>query len=390
MNWHLTDIQESLSNLNTNQQNGLSDSEASARITQYGLNELIERGGRKPLQILWEQLTATMVLILIAAAIAAGLLGDTKNTIAILSIVALYAILGFTQEYRAEKAIAALKKMSVPNVRVLRSGKLQELSARELVPGDIIQLETGNVIPADLRLLEAVNLRIQEAALTGESEAIEKHTATLSGSGQSLPLGDRRNMGYMGTIVTQGRGLALVIATGMQTELGKIADLIQQVKQENTPLQRRLDALGKNLALIGVGIAGLIFVLGIMRGDELRHMLLTAVSVAVAIVPEGLPAVVTITLALGAQRMLQRNALIRKLPAVETLGSVTVICSDKTGTLTENRMTVVVLDVAGHALDLTEEVERDGTLRTTRGWARRSKHLFRWQQLAAHYVTMPN
>ncbi len=367
MNWHLTDIQESLSNLNTNQQNGLSDSEASSRITQYGLNELIERGGRKPLQILWEQLTATMVLILIAAAIAAGLLGDTKNTIAILSIVALYAILGFTQEYRAEKAIAALKKMSVPNVRVLRSGKLQEISARELVPGDIIQLETGNVIPADLRLLEAVNLRIQEAALTGESEAIEKHTATLSGSGQSLPLGDRRNMGYMGTIVTQGRGLALVIATGMQTELGKIADLIQQVKQENTPLQRRLDALGKNLALIGVGIAGLIFVLGIMRGDELRHMLLTAVSVAVAIVPEGLPAVVTITLALGAQRMLQRNALIRKLPAVETLGSVTVICSDKTGTLTENRMTVVVLDVAGHALDLTEEVERDGTLRTTRG-----------------------
>jgi len=372
MNWHLISIQESLSNLNTDQQNGLSESEASARIAQYGHNELIERGGRKPLQILWEQLTATMVLILIAAAVAAGLLGDTKNTIAILSIVVLYAFLGFIQEYRTEKAIAALKKMSVPNVRVLRDGKLQELSARALVPGDIIQLETGNVIPADLRLLEAVNLRIQEAALTGESEAIEKHTATLSGdpstgSGRVLPLGDRRNMSYMGTIVTQGRGLALVIATGMQTELGKIADLIQQVKQENTPLQRRLDALGKNLALIGVAIAMLIFVLGIMRGDELRHMLLTAVSVAVAIVPEGLPAVVTITLALGAQRMLQRNALIRKLPAVETLGSVTVICSDKTGTLTENRMTVVVLDVAGHALDLTEEVERDGTLRTTRG-----------------------
>ncbi len=365
MNWHLTGIQESLSNLNADQQNGLSESEASARIAQYGHNELIERGGRKPWQILWEQLTATMVLILIAAAVAAGLLGDTKNTIAILSIVALYALLGFSQEYRAEKAIAALKKMSVPNVRVLRDGKLQELSARGLVPGDIIQLETGNVIPADLRLLEAVNLRLQEAALTGESEAIEKHTATLSG--EALPLGDRRNMAYMGTIVTQGRGLALVIATGMQTELGKIADLIQQVKQENTPLQRRLDALGKNLALIGVGIAALIFVLGLMRGDELRHMLLTAVSVAVAIVPEGLPAVVTVTLALGAQRMLQRNALIRKLPAVETLGSVTVICSDKTGTLTENRMTVVILDVADHALDLSEEVDRDGTLRTTRG-----------------------
>ena len=363
--WHINEIPQILTELDSSSEKGLTSVQVTERIAQYGHNELIERGGRKPLQILWEQLTATMVLILIAAAVAAGLLGDTKNTISILAIVALYAFLGFIQEYRAEKAIAALKKMSVPSVRVLRDGKLQELSARELVPGDIIQLETGNVIPADLRLLEAVNLRIQEAALTGESEAIEKHTASLSG--EDLPLGDRRNMAYMGTIVTQGRGLALVIATGMQTELGKIADLIQHVKQENTPLQRRLDALGKNLALVGVGIAVLIFVLGILRGDELRHMLLTAVSVAVAIVPEGLPAVVTITLALGAQRMLQRDALIRKLPAVETLGSVTVICSDKTGTLTENKMTVEVLDVTDHALDLTEEVERDGSLRTTRG-----------------------
>ena len=368
MNWHLLGIQESLSNLNSDSQKGLTESESAARRAQYGLNELVERGGRTPWQILWEQLTATMVLILIGAAIVAGLLGDTKNTIAILAIVALYAVLGFVQEYRAEKAIAALKKMSVPNVRVLRDGQLKEITANQLVPGDILQLETGNIIPADLRLLEAVNLRIQEAALTGESEAIEKHTTALSSDPSiSLPIGDRRNMGYMGTIITQGRGLALVIATGMQTELGKIADLIQQVQQENTPLQRRLDKLGKNLAIIGTGIAILILVLGLMRGDELRHMLLTAVSVAVAIVPEGLPAVVTITLALGAQRMLQRNALIRKLPAVETLGSVTVICSDKTGTLTENRMTVVVLDVADHALDLTEEIGRDGTLRATRG-----------------------
>jgi Ca2+-transporting ATPase len=365
MNWHLIEIQESIFNLNSEGRSGLTKAEAAARLEQYGANELVERGGRTPLQILWEQLTATMVLILIAAAVVAGLLGDTKNLVAILAIVALYAILGYTQEYNAEKAIAALKKMSVPNVRVIRDGQLQEVPAHDLVPGDVIQLETGNVLPADLRLLEAVNLRIQEAALTGESEPIEKHTAALSG--EDLPLGDRRNMGYMGTIVTQGRGLALVVATGMQTELGKIADLIQQVKQEDTPLQRRLDALGKNLAYIGVGIAVLIFILGLMRGDELRHMLLTAVSVAVAIVPEGLPAVVTITLSLGAQRMLQRNALIRKLPAVETLGSVTVICSDKTGTLTENRMSVVVLDVAEHALDLTEEVGRHGTLRTTRG-----------------------
>lgn len=372
MNWHILETNAAIAELGSSSENGLTSGQVNEGFAQHGANELIERGGRTPLQILWEQVTATMVLILIGAAVVAGLLGDTKNTIAILAIVALYAFLGFIQEYRAEQAIAALKKMSVPNVRALRDGNLKELSARALVPGDIIQLETGNVIPADLRLLEAVNLRIQEAALTGESEPIGKHTAALSGdpsagSGQALPLGDRRNMAYMGTIVTQGRGLALVVATGMQTELGKIAELIQQVKQEQTPLQRRLDALGRNLAVIGLLIAGLVFLLGLMRGDELRHMLLTAVSVAVAIVPEGLPAVVTITLALGAQRMLEREALIRKLPAVETLGSVTVICSDKTGTLTENRMTVVVLDVAEHALDLTEEVKRGGSVRTSRG-----------------------
>ena len=361
MNWHLQSIDSSLEALQTNLKTGLSQTESESRLTKYGRNELIEKSGRTPFKIFWEQITATMVLILIAAAVVAGLLGDTKNTIAITAIVLLYAILGFVQEYRAEQAISALKKLSVPNVRVLRDGVLREISARELVPGDMIQLEAGNVLPADVRLLEAVNLRIQEAALTGESEPVEKQTAALSGEG--LPLGDRLNMGYMGTIVTQGRGLALVIATGMQTELGKIADLIQQSNTGQTPLQKRLDTLGKNLAIVGVVIAVFIAVLGLLRGDELRHMLLTAVSVAVAIVPEGLPAVVTITLALGAQRMLKQNALIRKLPAVETLGSVTVICSDKTGTLTENRMTVVVLDVAGHELDLTEEMDKHGSVR---------------------------
>jgi P-type Ca2+ transporter type 2C len=364
MNWHLTKINEVLSNLNSSQQAGLTQSEADARLVQYGRNELVEKGGRTPFRIFWEQITATMVLILIAAAVVAGLLGDLKNTIAISAIVILYAILGFVQEYRAEQAIAALKKLSVPNVKVTRDGQLKEISARDLVPGDILQLEAGNVIPADLRLLEAVNLRIQEAALTGESEPVEKQSAALSGN--DLPLGDRRNMAYMGTIVTQGRGLAVVVATGMQTELGRIADLIQQSGTDETPLQKRLDQLGKNLAVIGTLIAVLIAVLGLLRGDELRHMLLTAVSVAVAIVPEGLPAVVTITLALGAQRMLAKNALIRKLPAVETLGSVTVICSDKTGTLTENRMTVVVMDVAEHELDLTEEMDRGGSIHATR------------------------
>jgi len=360
-NWHLASIEQSLNELAAHQERGLTQAEAETRLAQYGRNELVEKGGRTPLKIFWEQITATMVLILIAAAVVAGLLGDTKNTIAIGAIVLLYAILGFVQEYRAEQAIAALKKLSVPEVRVIRDGKLTPLSARELVPGDILQLEAGNVLPADVRLLEAVNLRIQEAALTGESEPVEKQTAALSGD--DLPLGDRRNMSYMGTIVTQGRGLALVVATGMQTELGRIANLIQQSDAGQTPLQNRLDRLGKNLAIVGVVIAAFIAILGLLRGDELRHMLLTAVSVAVAIVPEGLPAVVTITLALGAQRMLAKNSLIRKLPAVETLGSVTVICSDKTGTLTENRMTVVVLDVAEHELDLTEEVDKQGSVR---------------------------
>ena len=364
MNWHLQTITTAIDALKTQTETGLSQNEAESRLTQYGRNELVEKGGRTPLKIFWEQITATMVLILIAAAVIAGLLGDLKNTIAISAIVILFSILGFVQEYRAEQAIAALKKLSVPNVRVQRDGTVQEISARDLVPGDILQLEAGNVLPADVRLLEAVNLRVQEAALTGESEPVEKQTAALSD--EDLPLGDRRNMAYMGTIVTQGRGRALVVATGMQTELGKIADLIQQSGSDETPLQKRLDSLGKNLALVGVVIAVLIAVLGLLRGDELRHMLLTAVSVAVAIVPEGLPAVVTITLAFGAQRMLEKNALIRKLPAVETLGSVTVICSDKTGTLTENRMTVIVLDIANHSLDLTEEMDRSGSFTATR------------------------
>jgi Ca2+-transporting ATPase len=364
INWHTLTIEDALKKFQTDSARGLSTEQAAERLAEHGPNELVEKGGRTPWQILWEQVTATMVLILVAAAVISGFLGDTKNLVAILSIVVLYSFLGFIQEYRAEKAIAALKKLSVPSVRVRRNGQLTELSARELVPGDILVLETGNLIPADVRLLEAINLRVQEAALTGESEAVEKQTNPINL--EELPLGDRRNMGYMGTIVSQGRGQALVVATGMQTELGKIANLIQQVPQEATPLQKRLDRLGKNMALVGVIIAGLILAIGLWHGDDIRHMLLTAVSVAVAIVPEGLPAVVTITLALGAQRMLARKALIRKLPAVETLGSVTVICSDKTGTLTENKMTVVVLDVVGHSVDLTEEMASSGNINYSR------------------------
>ncbi|MDQ1354500.1 MAG: P-type Ca2+ transporter type [Acidobacteriota bacterium] len=351
--WYKLEITEVLQRLGVRIEEGMNAEEAAHRLAKEGPNILVERGKRKAWRILWEQLTAVMVLILIFAAVFSGVLGAVKDTIAIATIVILFVLLGFIQEYRAEKAMAALKKLAVPMVKVYRSAQWQEISARNLVPGDLLQLETGNHIPADCRLVESVNLRIQEATLTGESVPVEKHSRALAG--MDLPLGDRRNMAYMGTVVTFGRGKAIVTATGMNTELGKIANLLQEVGQEHTPLQQRLDHLGRTLAVAGIAIAVLIFVLGLLRGDNLTHLLLTGVSVAVAIVPEGLPAIVTITLALGAQRMLKRRALIRKLPAVETLGSVTIICSDKTGTLTENRMTVMILDVAGHEINFSEE-----------------------------------
>ena len=352
--WHQQDISEITSALNTSLQNGLTEPQAAALLAERGPNELAEGGVRTPWHILWEQFTATMVLILIGAALLSAILGEYKDAIAIGAIVILFGLLGFIQEYRAEQAMNALKRLAAPLVKVLRGGSLREISARSLVPGDVILLEAGNLLPADARLAESVNLRIQEAALTGESEPVEKISQPLLDP--ELPLGDRRNMAYMGTIVTYGRGKAVIVETGMRTELGRVATLLQGVGQELTPLQKRLDQLGKLLAVVGVAVAGLVFLAGILIDEPLRDMLLTAVSIAVAIIPEGLPAVVTITLAIGAQRMLKRRALIRKLPAVETLGSVTVICSDKTGTLTENRMTVVVLDVAGRRLDVTEEL----------------------------------
>jgi Ca2+-transporting ATPase len=353
--WHTRSKDDVLSALSTSE-NGLTETEAAARLQQYGPNELHEQAAKGPLRMLLEQFTQTMVLILIVAAVVSGLLGKGMETIAIGAIVILFGVLGFASEYRAERAMASLKQMAVPVVRVRRGGRLHEISARELVPGDIIVLETGNAVPADARVIESVNLRVQEAALTGESESVEKNVAALPGG--DLPLGDRRNMVYLGTAATYGRGAAVVVETGMRTELGKIAGMIQQVAPEATPLQKQLDRVGKTLAVAGIVVSVLILIMGVLQGEPIGTMFLTAVSVAVAVVPEGLPAVITITLAIGAQRMLRRNALIRKLPAVETLGSVDVICSDKTGTLTENRMTVTVVAVAGERLDLTEIMER--------------------------------
>jgi len=343
--WYRKESSEAISLLNSDAEAGLASAEAQHRMVEHGPNELVERGLKSPWRILWEQLTGLMVVILIVAAVVSGALADWKDAIAILAIVVINAALGFSQEFRAEKAMAALKQLAVPTVKVRRDGHVVEISARELVPGDVVLLEAGALVPADGRLLESANLRVEEAALTGESEPVEKHVRSLDRA--DLPVGDQRNMVYMGTVVTYGRGLTVITATGMNTELGRIAELIQTAEREPTPLQRRLAQLGKGLAVAALVIVAVVFVLGLLRGEDWQLMLLTAISMAVAAVPEGLPAVVTIALALGAQRMLKRQALIRKLPAVETLGSVTVICSDKTGTLTENRMTVTVLDVLG-------------------------------------------
>jgi P-type Ca2+ transporter type 2C len=352
--WYKLNYAEVLQTLGTDSENGLSEAEVVRRLEKYGANELIEHGMRSPWLILREQLTETMVIILLIAAVISAVMGDYKDAIAILAIVMLNTILGFNQEYRAEKAMAALKKLAVPIVRVRREGYTEEISAHQLVPGDIVLLEAGNLVPADCRLLESANLRIQEATLTGESEAVEKDILAIAAP--DLPLGDRRNMAYMGTVITYGRGLGVITGTGMDTELGAIATMIQTVDRSPTPLQRRTAQLGKTLAIAAIAIVAVVFLLGLLRGEELKLLLLTAISMAVAAVPEGLPAVVTIALALGAQRMLKRQALIRKLPAVETLGSVTVICSDKTGTLTENRMSVTMLDIAGQQLNLTDNL----------------------------------
>jgi Ca2+-transporting ATPase len=291
-----------------------------------------------------------MIIILVVAAVISLLLKDSKDAIAIFSILVLNASLGFLQDYRAERAMSALQRLTVPSVRVRRNGRVQEIPAPQLAPGDIVLLEAGVLVPADCRIIESAALQVQESALTGESVAVDKISEALHQ--QDLPLGDRRNMVYRGTSVTYGRGIGVVTATGMRTELGRIADLIQQTKTEQTPLQRRLNQFGKKLAIIVLGIIAILLVLELLRGTEVRLVLLTAISMAVAAIPEGLPAIVTIALALGAQRMLRQRALIRKLPAVETLGSVTVICSDKTGTLTENKMTATAIVVGNQRTQL--------------------------------------
>lgn len=335
-----------LRNLVTNADSGLSDAQVAERRRKHGRNQLAEA----PATPLWKKLLGQfkdlVIWILIGAAAISGLMGEWTDTLAIFAIVLLNAVIGFLQEERAERALAALQKLSAPLAKVIRNACLQTVPAIDLVPGDIVELEAGDNIPADVRLIHSFGLSVQEAALTGESVPVEKQADAVLAVNVSL--GDRLNMGYMGTVVAAGKARAVVAATGMRTELGQIAGMLERSEPEPTPLQRRLEELGKVLIVVCLVIVGVIFLLQVMRGGPFLSAVLTAVSLAVAAVPEGLPAVVTISLALGLQRMVKRNALVRKLPSVETLGSVTVICSDKTGTLTRNEMTVRELAV-GHS-----------------------------------------
>jgi len=336
--WHSAAAADAIATLGSDPLQGLAAAEAVRRLQRHGHNVLEQGKKRSPWRILLDQFTDFMILVLIAAAVLSGVVGDLADTLAIIAILLLNAVIGFTQEFRAERAMEALQRIAAPMATVLRDGSRLVIAAGELVPGDIVLLEAGNMLPADLRLIEAVRMRVEEAALTGESVPVDKDAALIVEAAASL--GDRRNMAYKGTIVTYGRGSGIVVATGMATELGRIAALLAAEDDDKTPLQKRLAGFGKRLAIAVLLVCALIFAAGLLRGEPLLLMLLTAVSLAVAAIPEALPAVVTIALALGAYRMVEQQALMRRLPSVETLGSITYICSDKTGTLTENRMRV--------------------------------------------------
>jgi len=336
--WHTLSAEEAAQKLETTTRHGLSHDEAGKRYAQYGANTLHETQSRSPWRMLLDQFSEFMILILIAAAIISGIVGDTEDTIAIIVIITLNAVIGFIQEYRAERSMAALKRMSESTVQVMREDGIHTINASELVLGDAVLLEAGNLVSADLRLTESSQLKIDESALTGESVSADKQTNIIPHI--DAPLGDKTCLAYKGTIVTHGRGRGLVVATGMRTELGRIASLLEDGDPFKTPMQKRLADFGIKLAVAALAICTLVFVIGIIRGEPLLLMFMTAVSLAVAAIPEALPAVVTISLALGAHKMVKQHALIRRLPAVETLGSVTFICSDKTGTLTQNKMCV--------------------------------------------------
>jgi len=366
--WHALKAEEVLKHLEV-QDEGLSSAEVEKRLQYYGQNQLREAPRPGFLALLWGQLNNFVVILLIVASVISALLGDYVEAAAIMAIVVLNSVLGIVQEQRAEQALAALKKLAAPDAQVLRDGARRSAPAYNLVPGDIVFLEAGNFIPADLRLLEAVNLRVEEASLTGESLPVQKNAATVLE--KNVPLGDRKNTAFMGTLVNYGRGRGVVTSTGMRTQLGLIASMLQNVESEETPLQRRLDQLGRSLSIGALILVAVVFIVALINqtnigelftspleyfkefAEQITEVFIIAISLAIAAVPEGLPAVVTISLALGMREMIQRHALIRKLSSVETLGSATTICSDKTGTLTQNEMTVTRVWADGQFISLT-------------------------------------
>ncbi|HEU4710554.1 MAG TPA: cation-translocating P-type ATPase [Pyrinomonadaceae bacterium] len=348
--WHTLSVDDVFKRLDSNAR-GLSSDDAAKRLEKFGPNELEAQARVSPWAILLEQFKNVLIIILLLATTLSAFLGHGVEAIAITVIVLFAVILGFIQEFRAERAIEALREMAAPYATVIRDGREERIPARDLVPGDAILLATGDKVPADARLTEAVNLQTVEAALTGESAPVEKHSTALED--EQLPTADRKNLAFAGTAVTYGRGRAVIVATGMATEFGKIAQMLHEVDTVKTPLQKNLDRIGKSLARAAFAVVFVIVMLGLFRGQPFVEMLIFGVALAVAVVPEALPAVVTISLALGVKRMVRRNALVRRLPAVETLGSTSVICSDKTGTLTKDEMTVRRLYVAGHMLDVS-------------------------------------
>src|SRR5882672_5875826 len=369
---HFKHIDRLVGELETHLENGLTQEQAKERLQKHGPNELQEKPRPGFFSLLFDQFNNFLVIILLVAAVVSLLLGEYIDATAIFVIVALNAIVGVIQESKAEAALAALKKMSAPNAQVMRGGHQLTIVSRELVAGDVVLVEAGNYIPADMRLVESVNLKVEEASLTGESVAVDKVANVVLD--KEIPIGDRKNTAFMSTMVTYGRGKGIVTATGMHTQIGLIAEMIQSFEDEDTPLQVKLDQLAKTLGIVCLSICGLIFVYGIFIDTNFKsvvtegflayltaekktivELFMTAVSLAIAAVPEGLPAVVTICLALGMQKMIRRHVLIRKLPAVETLGCTTVICSDKTGTLTQNQMTVVQGWVGGKKFNVTGE-----------------------------------
>lgn len=339
--WYKKSKNEILQELDVDEKNGLSSTEALRRLEKYGKNKLETKKKKTLFKQFLSQLKDVMIYILIIAAIISAFLGEISDALIILLVIIINAVIGVIKESKAEKALDALKELSTPKALVKRDGSLKEILSEDIVPGDIVIIDAGRYIPGDLRLIDTANLKIEESAFTGESVPSEKDASFLPD--KEVPIGDQNNMAFMSTLATYGRGVGVVVGTGMNTEIGKIAKMIEQEENDETPLQKKLSELGKILGFLAVGICILIFIISFFQGRDLLEMFLTSISLAVAAIPEGLPAIVAIVLALGVQRMVKKNAIIRKLPAVETLGSVSIICSDKTGTLTQNKMTVTTI-----------------------------------------------